>query len=109
MTILEREVWEHCLADLGKSIDPSKRRANLLLSGIRLAHTRGRRLHIGGATLEIGGELTPCERMDEALQGLQAALRPNWGGGVFAAVIAGGEIRIGDAVLWDSAPTSPEG
>ena len=42
-----------------------------------------------------------CERMDEAFPGLQSALRQNCGGGGFAAVTLGGEIRVGDPVLWE--------
>lgn len=38
--------------------------------------------------------------MDEAWPGLQAALRPAWGGGVFGQVLDGGEIQVGDVVEW---------
>ena len=103
VTLLESEAWAACMAELGVQRDSSLRRANILLSGVRLAHTRGRVLAIGDARLAIGGELTPCERMDEATPGLQAALRPDWRGGVFAQVLSGGVIRVGDSVKWDVA------
>jgi MOSC domain-containing protein YiiM len=49
----------------------------------------------------IAGETTPCERMEEALPGLRAALRPRWGGGAFAQVLRGGAVRVGDRVAWE--------
>jgi MOSC domain-containing protein YiiM len=101
VTLLESEAWVASMAELGVQRDPSLRRANILLTGLRLAHTRGRVLAIGDTRLAIGGELTPCERMDEAAPGLQAALRPDWRGGVFALVMVGGVIRVGDSVRWD--------
>jgi MOSC domain-containing protein YiiM len=91
------------MAELGVHKDPALRRANILLSGVRLAHTRGGVLVVGDARLAIGGELTPCERMDEATPGLQAALRPDWRGGVFAQVLSGGVIRVGESVEWEVA------
>ena len=101
VTLLEREVWEQVTASLGATLDPSARRANLLVSGIALVRTRGRLLRIGQARVVVGGELTPCNVMDEALPGLQAALAPDWRGGVFAQVFDAGTIRVGDAITWD--------
>jgi MOSC domain-containing protein YiiM len=107
VTLLESEAWAACMTELGVDKDPAGRRANILLSGIRLGHTRGRVLIIGDARLTIGGELTPCERMDEVTPGLRKALIPDWRGGVFAQVLTGGVIRVGHAVEWDAAMPIP--
>jgi MOSC domain-containing protein YiiM len=102
VTLLESEGWAACMRELGVRKDPALRRANILLGGVRLIETRGRTLVIGDARLTIGGELTPCERMDEVTPGLQALLRPDWRGGAFAQVLVGGVIRVGDPVEWEA-------
>jgi len=102
VTLLESEAWAACMMELGIQKDPALRRANILLGGVKLTQTRDRVLVVGDARLTIGGELTPCERMDEVTPGLQAALRPDWRGGVFAQVVAGGVIRVGDPVEWEA-------
>jgi MOSC domain-containing protein YiiM len=101
VTLLAREAWETATAALGHDPGPACRRANILLSGIDLAHTRGRVLLVGSCRIAIGGELTPCERMDEAAPGLREALRTNWRGGVFGQVLDGGPVSVGDTVTWE--------
>jgi MOSC domain-containing protein YiiM len=107
VALLESEAWAASMTELGVHKDPALRRANILLSGVRLIDTRGRVLAIADARLAIGGELTPCERMDEVVPGLQAALRPDWRGGVFAQVLTGCVIRVGDPVEWDVSVAEP--
>lgn len=103
VTLLELENWRRSTAQVGCDPDPSRRRANIVVSGIALFETRGRVLRIGDVRLAVGGELTPCERMDEVHPGLQAVLRPRWRAGAFARVLTGGVIRVGDAIGWEQA------
>ena len=108
ITILSREAWESATAAVGYDPGADCRRANILVSGIELARTRGRVLLVGSCRIEIGGELTPCERMDEAASGLRNALQPEWRGGVFAQVLEGGVVRVGDLVAWEKSSGSEE-
>lgn len=101
VTLIEQERWTSFQKALGRDIHPSGRRANLMVSGIALARTRGRILRVGGVRLAIGGETTPCERMDEVAPGLRDLMRPNWGGGVFAQILDDGVVTVGDTVFFE--------
>ena len=102
VTLIDAARWEALMAELGSALDPRERRANLLLAGIDLTESRGRLLRVGSARLRMNGETRPCERMDEALPGLQEAMRAGWGGGAFAEVLESGEIAINDLAEWES-------
>jgi MOSC domain-containing protein YiiM len=103
VTIITAERWSELMSELHGALDPSARRANLLVSGIDLEDSCGRGLLIGQCLLRICGETRPCERMEEALPGLQATMRARWGGGAWAEVVRGGEIAVGDPVTWETA------
>ncbi|MEZ4619753.1 MAG: MOSC domain-containing protein [Caldilineaceae bacterium] len=100
VTIIAQERWAALMAEVGATLDPSARRANLMVSGVDLAHSRGKTLQIGSVRIQIYNETRPCERMEEAHPGLQAAMKTEWGGGAFGIVLDDGEIHIGDPVQW---------
>ena len=99
VTIISRERWRELTEALGE-VDPVLRRANVMVSGIELEGSRGRLLQVGAATVRVNGETRPCRALDFALEGLQKALDPHWGGGVYAEVIDGAVVRVDDVVRW---------
>jgi MOSC domain-containing protein YiiM len=101
VTLISEEAWAEATAGLGHSLPPATRRANLMISGLPLEGTRGRILRVGATRLRIWSECAPCYQMDEAWPGLQKALRPHWRAGACAEVVEGGEIRVGDEVMWE--------
>lgn len=100
VTIIEEEVWQRLMRETGGDLDPSSRRANLMITGVPLANSRDQLVRIGECVIDIRGETRPCERMDEALPGLREAMKPDWGGGVFGTIVKGGVIRVGDPVAF---------
>ena len=100
VTLISRQRWDALEQELAARIDPSARRANLLVSGVDLANSGGRMLRVGACRVRIHGETRPCERMDEAHPGLRAAMRADWGGGAFGEILDDGRIEVGDAEEW---------
>jgi MOSC domain-containing protein YiiM len=101
VTIISLERWRELEQVLSATIDPSVRRANLLVSGVDLERSRDRVLRVGATRLRVNGETRPCEQMESAHRGLQEAMRVRWGGGAFAEVLDPGIIRVGDQVEWE--------
>ena len=89
------------MRELRSAADPETRRANVLVSGIDLRASRDRVLRVGSARVRVAGEVKPCERMEEAVAGLRAAMFPDWRGGAFAQILDGGVVAVGDAVAWE--------
>ncbi len=102
VTIIDAAVWERVMEELGAKVDPSARRANIMVRGLNLENTRKRVLLLGECRVKIFTETKPCERMDEVLPGLKAALYKNWGGGASGQVISGGTVRVGAVARWEN-------
>ncbi len=101
VSIIDAAVWERVMKEFGAKIDPSARRANIMVRGLELANTRKRILILDECRVKIFTETKPCERMDEVLPGLKAALYQNWGGGASGQVITGGIVRVGAIARWE--------
>lgn len=95
VTVLSLEAWQAACDALGQTPSWITRRANLLVSGLDLKDSAGKRLTIGDVVLEVTKETKPCGRMDEAVPGLLKALVPDWRGGACCRVIQGGSVSRG--------------
>ena len=102
VTLMDLERWDELMDRLGAKLDTGARRANLVIDSLDLFDSRGKILRVGSARLRVWGETRPCERMEEALPALKAAMRERWGGGAYGEVIEGGEIAVGDVVAWET-------
>ena len=100
ITLLSAESWSEALEQLGRDVDPARRRANLLIRGLELIHCYDKILSIGDVRIRIRGETRPCDLMDRQAPGLQAALASDWRGGVYGEALDSGVLEVGAAVCW---------
>ena len=99
VSLIEAESWTAALEELGAEVPWQERRANFLISGLRLPREAGRVIAIGKSLkIETTCECDPCSRMEAIVPGLKDALTPDWRGGVLGRVICDGEIAVGDEV-----------
>ena len=98
VTFIAQERWAELMEQMGSDLDPSTRRANVMLSGVDLIESTGKTIRIGDVELIVRGETRPCGQMEAALPGLEEAMRDRWGGGAWTEVVTGGTIRVGDDV-----------
>lgn len=108
VTVIERETFDEIRRTLPDA-RPAMRRANVMVSGVRLEGIRGQVLRLGGVRIHVQGETRPCERMDAQCPGLTAALDPNGRGGVYGVVLDDGALAVGDPVSIEAAPDRLEG
>jgi MOSC domain-containing protein YiiM len=104
LTLIQSEHLSVIAAHLGReAVLPEELRRNIVVSGLNLAALKGRRFRLGAAVLEWTGECHPCSRMEEILgPGGYNAVRGH--GGITARVVAGGEVRLDDALERIDAP-----
>lgn len=102
VTVIEKEVFDRVAGAL-PDVEPYMRRANVMVSGVRLKESRGRVLRLGDVRIRLWGETRPCERMDAQVPGLTAALDLDWNGGVYGVVLDDGTIAVGDAARLEDA------
>ncbi len=102
VTLLAREGWEAACKQLGTTLPWTTRRANVLVEGVPLASSVGRWLRVGEAVLEVVEEAQPCELMEKLRPGLRAALVKEWRGGVCCKVVIAGDLKVGDAVKFET-------
>ena len=100
VTIIDEARWREAEAELGASVDPVSRRANLMLRGIDLERSNGKLLRVGSSVIRVFNETRPCALMDAMHPGLRAALGPRWRGGAFGEVVESGVIQVGDPARW---------
>lgn len=97
VTLIQAEHLPVIAVLTGRDITPDILRRNLVISGINLGALRGKQLTLGEALVEITTPCAPCSRMEDALgPGAYNAMRGH--GGWCAAVVAGGNVQIGDLV-----------
>jgi len=100
ITVIEKENWVLLCAQMGRDLDPSVRRANLMVSGVQLLDTESKILRVGQIRIRVQGETQPCGLMDQACDGLRAKMALMWRGGVWGDVLDEGQIQVGDEVGW---------
>jgi MOSC domain-containing protein YiiM len=103
VTLMARRDWAAAMAELDRDIAWQERRVNLLVEGLDLPKAAGALIHIGEVTLRVMAECDPCSRMEALAPGLEAALTPDWRGGVCSKVLVGGVIAVGDKIRIEEA------
>lgn len=99
VTVLSKIQWLQACHSIEADLPWTTRRANLLVDDLVFSGADvGKHLHIGELRLEITGETDPCKKMEIAHVGLEAALTPDWRGGVTCRVLNDAMIHLGDEI-----------
>lgn len=99
VTVLSKLQWQQACDSIEVDLPWTTRRANLLVDDLVFSSADvGKHLQIGELQLEITGETDPCKKMEMAHIGLEAALTPDWRGGITCRVLNDAMIHLGDEI-----------
>jgi MOSC domain-containing protein YiiM len=110
--LMPAELFEE-LGAAGFTVSAGQMGENVTTRGVDLLGLPvGTRLHLGGsAVVEVTGLRNPCVQLDGIQPGLMAALRPKDAdgttvrkAGIMGIVLAGGDVRAGDAIAVELPP-----
>jgi MOSC domain-containing protein YiiM len=97
VTLIDRDDVAAVAAETGSALTPGDTRRNLVTTGVDLPSLVGR-WFVAGDVLMFGVKrCPPCTHL-ERLTGIRLVKAMAHRGGINAAVFAGGEVRVGDAV-----------
>jgi MOSC domain-containing protein YiiM len=105
VTLIEGEVLDRLATDNGITLKSDEHRRNLTTRGVALAGLLGKRFRIGEVVLEGVKDCPPCDHL-EALTGKTVIKPLLTSGGLRARILAGGVIRVGDAVELIATPAT---
>jgi MOSC domain-containing protein YiiM len=98
LTLIEAEVLAEVGRRLGYAVLPGASRRQIVVRGVKLNDLIGQRVRIGTVHVFVETPCDPCARMEETIgAGAREALEGR--GGVRCFVLAGGELRVGDAIV----------
>lgn len=98
ITLIEAEALESVAQTLNHpTLSPGASRRQVVVRGIRLNETIGKRLRVGPLLVDVHDACDPCENMEVKIgPGARRALEGR--GGVCGRIVVGGTVRPGDVV-----------
>jgi MOSC domain-containing protein YiiM len=108
LTLIEQEALDQAARLLDRPLPFGVSRRQVVVRGLPLNPTVGSRLRLGQLVLEVTEVCDPCDNMERTIgRGGKSALTNR--GGICARVLAGGTLRVGDAVTVLEEVASPVG
>ena len=96
VTFIEAEVIADCF-DFGLDLEEGRSRRNIVTQGVRLGELIGKTFRVGTATFRGERPASPCEHLGRLVGSrVMEALRGR--GGLRAAILTDGVVRVGDEV-----------